>query len=112
MQLTEQFLVTGEGRLELNKILSVRLTEAEYLPAPVYPFLLLGIILILLLHPLCSLLFLIPAAWFAACHKRRVPYAVVTVCTAATTQVLRLSDIGEFKALEAAITKAKGSRVP
>lgn len=106
MRLTEQFLITEEGRFELSKIVSVRLTEEEYLPAPVYPLLVLGILLILFLHPLCSLLCL-PAAWLAVCRKRKAPRAVVTVCTASVTHVVKLSDSGQFKELEAAISKAK-----
>jgi hypothetical protein len=112
MRLTGQHLITQEGKLELSKILSARLTEEEYLPAPVYPLLLLGILLILLLHPLCSLAFLIPAAWFTICHSRKAPCAVVTVCTASTTHVVKLADKEEFKELEAAISKARSSGKP
>jgi len=112
MRLTGQHLITQEGKLELSKILSAKLTEEEYLPAPVCPLLLLGILLIIFLHPLCSLACLVPAAWFAVCHSRKVPCAVVTVCTASTTHVVKLADKGEFKELEAAISKAKSSRKP
>ena len=107
MQLTEQFLITEKGQFELSKILSVKPAEQDCLPAPVYPLLLLGALLILFLHPLCSLLFLVPAAWLAACGRRKAPCAAVTVCTASTTYVVKLSDSGQFKELEAAICKAK-----
>lgn len=110
MRLTEQFLITEEGQFELSKIVSVRLTQEEYLPAPVYPLLVLGILLILFFHPLCSLLCLVPAAWFAVCHKRKVPRAVVTICLASVTHVVKLSGSGQLKELEAAISKAKSSR--
>ncbi|WP_417911637.1 hypothetical protein [Candidatus Electronema sp. TJ] len=107
MQLTKQFLITEEGKFELSKIVSVKLREEEYLPMCVYPLLVPGVLLILFFHPLCSLSCLIPAAWFAVCHKRKVPCAVVTVCTAATTQVVKLSSKGQLQELEAAISKAK-----
>lgn len=110
MRLTEQFLITEKGQFELSKIVSVRLTEEEYLPAPVYPLLVLGILLIVFQHPLRSLLCLVPAAWFAACHKRKAPRAVVTVCLASVTHAVKVSDSGQFKELEAAISKAKSSR--
>jgi hypothetical protein len=110
MRLTEQFLVTEEGKFELNKIVSAKLTEEEYLPAPVYPLLVLGILLIVFLHPLCSLLFLIPATWLAVCHTRKAPCAMVIVSTASVTQAVKLSDKGQFQELEAAISKAKSSR--
>lgn len=107
MRLTEQFLITEAGQFELRKIVSVQLTEEEYLPVPVYPLLVLGILLILFFHPLCSLSCLIPAAWFAVCHKRKVPRAVVTVCLASVTHVVKLSNKGQLQELEAAISKAK-----
>lgn len=107
MQLTKQFLITEEGKFELSKIVSVKLREEEYLPMCVYPLLVPGVLLILFLHPLCSLLFLVPAAWLAACGSRKAPCATVTVCTASTTYVVKLSDSGQFKELEAAICKAK-----
>jgi hypothetical protein len=110
MRLTEQFLITEEGQFELSKIVSVKLTQEEYLPAPVYPLLVFGILLILFFHPLCSLSCLIPAAWFAVCHKRKAPRAVVTVCLASVTHVVKVSDSEQFKELEAAISKAKSSR--
>ncbi|WP_417915506.1 hypothetical protein [Candidatus Electronema sp. JM] len=106
MRLTEQFLITEAGKFELRKILSAKLTEEERLPVLVWPLLVLGVLLILLLHPLCSLLCLVPAAWLAVC-KRKVPCAAVTVCTASTAYVIRLSDKGQFQELEAAINKAK-----
>lgn len=112
MRLTGQHLITQEGKLELSTILSARLTEEEHLPALVCPLLLIGILLILLLHPLCSLACLVPAAWLVACHNRKVPCAVVTVRTASTTYVVRLADKAEFKELEAAISKAKSSGKP
>lgn len=107
MQITGQFLIIKEGKVELGKILSVKPADKEHLPAPVYPLLFLGILLILFLHPLCSLLFLAPAAWLTACHSRKAPYAAVTVCTAASTYIVKLSDSGQLKELEAAICKAK-----
>jgi hypothetical protein len=110
MRLTERFLITEEGQFELSKIVSVKLTEEEYLPVCVYPFLVLGILLILFLHPLCSLLCLVPATWLAVCHKRKAPRAVVTVCLASVTHVVKVSDSRQFKELEAAISKAKSSR--
>lgn len=107
MQIAGQLLITEQGTVELSKILSVKPADQDYLPAPVYPLLLLGALLILFLHPLCSLLFLVPAAWLAACGSRKAPCAAVTVCTASTTYVVKLSDSGQFKELEAAICKAK-----
>ncbi len=106
MRLTEQLMITEAGQFELRKIVSAKLTEEERLPAPVRPLLVLGVLLILLLHPLCSLLCFAPAAWLAVC-RRKVSCAAVTVCMASNTYVVRLSDKGQFQELEAAISKAK-----
>jgi hypothetical protein len=107
MQIDGQFLITEEEKVELGKILSVKAADKDYLPASVLPLLLVGILLILLLHPLCSLLFLAPAAWQTACNSRKDPYAAVTVCTAASTYMVNVSDSGQIKELEAAICKTK-----
>ncbi len=107
MRIDGQFLITEQGKVELGKILSVKAADKDYLPASVLPLLLVGILLILLLHPLCSLLFLAPAASLTACNSRKAPYAAVTVCTAASTYMVKVSDSGQLKELEAAICKAK-----
>ncbi len=91
---------------EPDKILSVKQIEVDYLPAAVYPLLVLGILLIIFLHPLCSLLFLVPAGCLTVCHRRKARRALVTVHTPSGTYMVNLS---ECKELEAAINKDKSS---
>jgi hypothetical protein len=105
----EQFLIMPGEKPDQDKILSVKQIEVDYLPAAVYPLLVFGVLLIIFLHPLCSLLFLIPAGWLTVCHRRKARRAQVTVYTASGTYVVNLS---ECKELEAAINKDKSSGKP
>ncbi len=112
VQVTDQFLVVRNEKFEISKIISAKPAPAARPPCAVCALLLCGCILIMLFHPLCSLPFIAAAAYFVIVHDKKPCRIILTVSTAATTQVFTGLDAKMLSKLEDAICNAKKVRKP